>query len=135
VANLVVAEKSAGNPQRASVGNNDRAKHALSEAASSASPNYRLAENDARRHITQNRNMRDYDRDQDDLRNVIEDRRRLRARTLTPPRRSLAGDVTPTGRSDFRALAGPLKEVWWTDKFKADHIDRYDRSTNPEEFI
>jgi hypothetical protein len=56
-ANLVVAEKSVGIPRREpSVGLNDRARHARSEAASSASPNRYLAENDARRCITQNRN-------------------------------------------------------------------------------
>jgi hypothetical protein len=30
---------------------------------------------------------------------------------------------------------GPLWEVRWLAKFKADHIDRYDGSSNPEEFI
>jgi hypothetical protein len=43
--------------------------------------------------------------------------------------------VTPTGRSGFRALAGPLREVRWPAKYKADHIDQYDDSNNPEEFI
>jgi hypothetical protein len=52
-ANLVVAEKSAGVPQREPyVGHNDRARRARSEAASSASPNRYLAENDAHRRIT-----------------------------------------------------------------------------------
>jgi hypothetical protein len=44
-------------------------------------------------------------------------------------------DVTPTGRSGFCALAGPLREVRWPAKFKACHIERYDGSSNPEEFI
>jgi hypothetical protein len=39
------------------------------------------------------------------------------------------------GRSGFRALAGPLRQVRWPDKFKIDNIDRYDGSSNPEEFI
>jgi hypothetical protein len=30
---------------------------------------------------------------------------------------------------------GPLREVKWPAKFKAGHIDRYDGSSNPEEFI
>jgi hypothetical protein len=41
VTNLLIAEKSTSIPQREpSAGNNDRARHARSEAASSASPNY-----------------------------------------------------------------------------------------------
>jgi hypothetical protein len=52
-ANLVIAEKSASIPRREpSVGHNDRARRAQSEAASSASPNRYLDENDARRRIT-----------------------------------------------------------------------------------
>jgi hypothetical protein len=39
------------------------------------------------------------------------------------------------GRSEFRALARPLKQVRWPDKFKTGNIDRYDGSSNPEEFI
>jgi hypothetical protein len=47
VVNLIVVEKSVGNPQmEPSVGNNDRARHVRSEAASSASSNHRLADND-----------------------------------------------------------------------------------------
>jgi hypothetical protein len=38
-------------------------------------------------------------------------------------------------RSGFCALAGPLRQVWWSDKFKTGNIDRYDSSSNPEEFI
>jgi hypothetical protein len=32
-------------------------------------------------------------------------------------------------------LAGPLRDVQWLAKFKAGHIDQYDGSSNPEEFI
>jgi hypothetical protein len=135
-ANLVVAEKSTGVPRREpSGGYNDRARRAQSEVASSFSPNRRLAGNDARRRITQNRNVREYGRDRDDLRNVIEDRRRFQDRTPSPPRRQLVRDVTPTGRSGFRALAGPLRDVQWPAKFKVGHIDQYDGTSNPEEFI
>jgi hypothetical protein len=35
----------------------------------------------------------------------------------------------------FLALAGPLREIRWPDKFKAGNIDRYDSSSNPKEFI
>jgi hypothetical protein len=56
-------------------------------------------------------------------------------RTPSPPLRSLVEDVTPMGKSGFRALAGPLKQVWWPEKFKTGNIDRYDGSNNPEEFI
>jgi hypothetical protein len=134
--NLVVAEKSAGVPRgEPSVGRNDRAGRARSEATSSASPRRHLSERDARRRITQNRNAWEYDRNQNDLRNVIEDQRCIRDRTPSPPPRVLTRDVTPTGRSGFRALAKPLREVRWLAKFKAGHIDRYDGSSNPEEFI
>jgi hypothetical protein len=55
VANLIVAEKSASGPQREPfAGHNDRARCVRSEAASSASPNQYLAENNARQRITQN---------------------------------------------------------------------------------
>jgi protein required for attachment to host cells len=77
-ANLVVAEKSTDVRRREpSGGHNDRARRARSEVASSFSPNRRLAGNDARRRITQNRNVREYSRDRDDLQNVIENRRRF----------------------------------------------------------
>jgi hypothetical protein len=85
-ANLAVVEKSAGVPQREpSVNDNDQARRAQSEAASSASPNRHLSEHDARRRITQNCATREYSREQDDLRNVIENRRRLRLKTSSPP--------------------------------------------------
>jgi hypothetical protein len=86
-ANLVVAEKSTDLPRKEpSGGHNDRARRARSEVASSFSPNRCLARNDARRRITQNRNVREYGRDRDDLHNVIEDRRRFQDRTPSPPR-------------------------------------------------
>jgi hypothetical protein len=39
------------------------------------------------------------------------------------------------GKSGFCALAGPLRQVRWSDKFKTGNIDKYDGSSNPEEFI
>jgi hypothetical protein len=39
------------------------------------------------------------------------------------------------GRSGFRALVGPLRQIRCPDKFKTDNIDWYDVSSNPEEFI
>jgi hypothetical protein len=134
--NLIVAEKSAGVPRgELSAGRNNRAGRARSEVASSASSNRHLVEHDARWRITQNRNAREYGHDWNDLRNIIEDQRRIRDRTPSPPPWFLARDVTPTGRSRFHALAGPLREVRWPAKFKASHIDRYDGSSNSEEFI
>jgi hypothetical protein len=54
VVNLIIAEKSASEPQREpSAGHNDRARHAQSEAASLASPNRHLIENDAPVHHTE----------------------------------------------------------------------------------
>jgi hypothetical protein len=107
--NLIITERSADVPRREpSVGDNDRARRARSEAASSASPNCCLSEHDARRHVTQNNAAREYGCERDDLRNVIEDQRRLRLRTPSPSRRSLAEDVALMGKSEFRALARPL---------------------------
>jgi hypothetical protein len=101
-ANLVVVEKLAGVPRREpSVGDNDRAWRARSEVVSSTSPNHHLSVHDARWRITQNRAARGYGHEQDDLHNVIEDRRRLRLRTPSPPRRSLVEDVAPVGKVDF----------------------------------
>jgi hypothetical protein len=134
--NLIIAEKLASGLRREpSAGHNDRARRARSKATSSASPNQHIAENDARRRIMQNRSARKYGHNWDDLRNVIEDRRRIRDRTTSPPQRFLTRDVTPTGRSGFCALAGPLREARWLAKFKAGHIDQYDGSSNPKEFI
>jgi hypothetical protein len=77
-ANLVTAEKSVSVPRgEPSVGRNDRVGRAQSEATSSASPRRHLFERNARRRITQNHNAREYDRNRNDLRNVIEDRRRI----------------------------------------------------------
>jgi protein required for attachment to host cells len=57
-ANLIVAEKSAGVPRgEPSTDSNNQTRRARSEAASSASPNRHLSEHDARRRITQNRNV------------------------------------------------------------------------------
>jgi hypothetical protein len=78
VVNLVVAEKSASGLQmEPSAGHNDQARRARSEAASSASLNRHLAENDARRRIMQNRCAWEYSHNRDDLRNVIKDQRRI----------------------------------------------------------
>jgi hypothetical protein len=86
VTNLVVAEKLAGGPQREpSAGHNDKARRARSEVMSSARTNWHLAENDAHRCITQNDNTWEYGHNQDDLRNIIEDRRHIRDRTSSPP--------------------------------------------------
>jgi hypothetical protein len=77
-ANLVVVKKSASVPRgEPSAGSNNRVRCAQSEAASSANPNRYLSEHDVRRRITQNRNVREYGRNRDDLRNVIEDWRRI----------------------------------------------------------
>jgi hypothetical protein len=52
-ANLIVAKKSADIPRREpSIDDNDRARRARSEAASSASPNRRMSEHDAQERIT-----------------------------------------------------------------------------------
>jgi hypothetical protein len=135
-ANLVAVEKSVGVPrEEPSVGRNDRARRAQSEATSSASPRRHLSEHDVCRRITQNHSVQEYGRNRNDLRNVIEDRRCIRDRTPSPPPQVLTRDATPTGRSGFRALAGPLRELRWLAKFKAGHIDRYDGFNNPEKFI
>jgi hypothetical protein len=86
-ANYVIAERSDDNPRREPfVDNrsNDWARRAQSEAATSASSNCCLGDNDARWWITQNRQLRESGRDHDDLCNIIEDQRRLRERSLTP---------------------------------------------------
>jgi hypothetical protein len=41
----------------------------------------------------------------------------------------------PIRRGGFRALAPTLRQIVWPDKFKAEHIYKYDGSSNPEEFI
>jgi hypothetical protein len=43
--------------------------------------------------------------------------------------------LAPLGRGSFCALAAPLRQVIWLEKFKAGHIDKYNVSNNPEEFI
>jgi hypothetical protein len=138
VANVIVAQRSGDNPRgEPSVGNrsNDRGKSARCEVASLASGNRHLADNDVRRWITQNCYLRECCRDCKDLRNIIDDRRCLRARSPTPPRCSPVRDVTPSGRDSFRALAPSLRQVIWLEKFKVEHIDKYDGSSNLEEFI
>jgi hypothetical protein len=136
--NFVVAQRSTDNPRgEPSVDNqsNDRAKRVRSEAISLASGNRHLADNDACQWITQNRHLQECVRDREDLRNIIDDQRCVRARSSTPPRRSLVRDVTPPGRGGFCALAPPLRQVIWSEKFKAGHIDKYDGSNNTKKFI
>jgi hypothetical protein len=41
----------------------------------------------------------------------------------------------PNREGAFCALAPPLRQVIWLEKFKVEHIDKYDGSNNPEEFI
>jgi hypothetical protein len=41
----------------------------------------------------------------------------------------------PSGRGNFCALAPPLREVVWPEKVKVRHINKYDGSSNPKEFI
>jgi hypothetical protein len=42
---------------------------------------------------------------------------------------------TPSGRGTFHALAPKLQHVTWLDRFKPGPIDKYDGSSNLEEFI
>jgi hypothetical protein len=60
----------------------------------------------------------------------VHPRQNTKPTTMIPSK----GRYTNRG-SGFRALAGQLREVRWPTKFKACHIDRYDDSSNPEEFI
>jgi hypothetical protein len=88
VVNVIVAQRLDGNPRgEPVVGNrsNDQGKKARIEAAASASSNRRLADNYARRRITQNSYLQECGHDHEDLRNVIDDQRRCRARSPTPP--------------------------------------------------
>jgi hypothetical protein len=41
----------------------------------------------------------------------------------------------PIREGGFHAIVAPLKQVKWPKKFKARHIDKYDGSNNPKEFI
>jgi hypothetical protein len=84
-ADLIISERSAGNLGREPSVGNDRARRAQSEAASLASGDRRLADNDPQQRITQNSDLRETSHERDDLRNVIEDRRCLRAGTPSPP--------------------------------------------------
>jgi hypothetical protein len=82
--NLVTVEKSTGNPYREpSVGNrsHDLARRARSEAASLVSGDCCLADNVTRWQITQNGYMWETYRGRDNLCNVIEDWRHIRARS------------------------------------------------------
>jgi hypothetical protein len=101
-ANHVIAgERSTGNHRgEPSIGNRSdrRAKRAQSEAASLTSDNHRLADNDVCQRITQNRWQWECGRDHDDVHNVIDDWRHLRARSPTSPRCSPRRDATPSGR-------------------------------------
>jgi hypothetical protein len=88
VGQIVVAEPSTENHRgEPSIGNRstDRTKRARSEEASSANGNRCLGDNDARRWITQNLQQREYGHDLADLRNIINDRRRIRTRMTSPP--------------------------------------------------
>jgi hypothetical protein len=88
---VIAAERSTSNCRNEpSIGNrsDNQAKRAQSEEASSASGNICLADNDAHQRITQNHRQREYGDDRDDLHNIIDDRRHLRARSQTPPRHS-----------------------------------------------
>jgi hypothetical protein len=85
VVDLVIAERSTGNPWREPSVDNDQVRRARSDASSSASGNHCLADNDARRWITQSCHLRETSCECDDLRNVIEDRKCLKARTLSAP--------------------------------------------------
>jgi hypothetical protein len=105
------------------------------EATSSASGNHRLADNDARWLITQNRYLRECGHDREDFRNIIDDQRHHRARIPTLPRHSPMREVTPSGRGGFHALAPSLRQVVWPEKFMVGHNDKYDGSNNFEEFI
>jgi hypothetical protein len=42
---------------------------------------------------------------------------------------------TPSGRGGFYFLAPALRQVSWLDKLKHGLVDKYDGSSNPEEFI
>jgi hypothetical protein len=82
VGQIVVAEPSAGHHRgEPFVGNRskDRVKRARSEKASLVSGNRHLAKNDACRQITQNHQQCEYGRDLANLRNIIDDRRCIRA--------------------------------------------------------
>jgi hypothetical protein len=58
-----------------------------------------------------------------------------RARKLSPQRHSLVQATTSPGRGTFHALAPGLRQVTWPNNFKPGPINKYDGSSNPEEFI
>jgi hypothetical protein len=39
------------------------------------------------------------------------------------------------GKKWILCFVGQLRQVWWPNKFKTSNIDKYDGSSNPEEFI
>jgi hypothetical protein len=94
-----------------------------------------LADNDARWWITQNHRRREYSSDRDDLRNIIDNRRCNRARLPSPHWRSPVRVATPSRWGVFHTLAPGFRQVAWPNKFKPRPIDKYDGSSNPEEFI
>jgi hypothetical protein len=59
----------------------------------------------------------------------------MRAMKSSPPQRSPVRAPTPLGRAAFHALAHELRQVFWPYKFNLGPIDKYDGSSNPEEFI
>jgi hypothetical protein len=85
---VVAPAQSAGNQRgETSIGNrsDDQAKHPQSHKESLPSGNRNMVDNDTCWRITQNSQQRKYRRDRDDLRNVINERRHVRARSPTPP--------------------------------------------------
>jgi hypothetical protein len=66
---------------------------------------------------------------------VINDIMHYRARSLIPPRRTPERVTTLAGRGSFRTLVPSLRKVAWSDKLKPGSIDKYDGSSNPDEFI
>jgi hypothetical protein len=110
--NIIVAEKSTGVPRgEPFVGRNNRAGRARSEAASSASPKRHLSKHNAC-HRRSEWPPQHHRRSEAYLRQNTKS-------TIVSPNKG----VTPTGRTGFRALAGPLREVRSSAKFKAGHID------------
>jgi hypothetical protein len=135
--NIIAAAPSVENHQGEPFGgnrSNDQGKRARSEAASSASDNRRLADNDVCRQITQNHWQRENDRDRDDLRSVIDNKRHLRARSLSPLWRSPVRATMPSEGCVLCSSPG-VRKVVGPNKFKPGPIDKYDNFSNPEEFI
>jgi hypothetical protein len=90
--NIVAMAPTAENHRDEPSGGNrshDRAKRTRSEVASLVSSNRHLADNDVQQRITQNRQYQEYGHDRANLCNIIDDRRRYRARSPSPPQHSL----------------------------------------------